>query len=71
MLLTSARADAVIRAMRSNGPSRLQFMISWELTSPGLFAPASLTHLRQVHLHSGSLGRTVWAQSRQMNRPSL
>jgi len=24
-----------------------------------------------VHLYSGSPGRTVWAQSRQTNRPSL
>src|ERR1017187_7161204 len=31
----------------------------------------SLTHLRQVHLYSGTPGRTVWAQSRQTNRPSL
>src|ERR1019366_4220561 len=26
---------------------------------------------RHVHLYSGSPGRTVWAQSRQTNRPSL
>jgi hypothetical protein len=32
---------------------------------------ASLKHARQVHLYSGTPGRTVWAQSRQMNRPSL
>jgi hypothetical protein len=28
-------------------------------------------HLRQVHLYSVVPGRTVWAQSRQTNRPSL
>jgi hypothetical protein len=28
-------------------------------------------HVRQVHLYSGVPGRTVWAQSRQTNRPSL
>jgi hypothetical protein len=31
----------------------------------------SLKHWRQVHLYSGTPGRTVWAQSRQTNRPSL
>ena len=31
----------------------------------------ALMHLRQVHLYSGTPGRTVWAQSRQTNRPSL
>ena len=28
-------------------------------------------HLRQVHVYSVLPGRTVWAQSRQINRPSL
>jgi hypothetical protein len=31
----------------------------------------SLKQVRQVHLYSGTPGRTVWAQSRQTNRPSL
>lgn len=31
----------------------------------------SLKQGRQVHLYSGTPGRTVWAQSRQTNRPSL
>jgi hypothetical protein len=31
----------------------------------------SLRQGRQVHMYSGTPGRTVWAQSRQMNRPSL
>jgi hypothetical protein len=31
----------------------------------------SLKQGRQVHLYAGSPGRTVWAQSRQTNRPSL
>ncbi len=31
----------------------------------------SLKHLRQVHLYSNTPGHTVWAQSRQTNRPSL
>jgi hypothetical protein len=31
----------------------------------------ALKHLRQVHLYSGTPGRTVWAQSRQTKRPSL
>ena len=29
----------------------------------------SLRHVRQAHLYSGTAGRTVWAQSRQTNRP--
>jgi hypothetical protein len=31
----------------------------------------SLKQGRQVHLYSGTPGRTVWAQSRQTKRPSL
>ena len=31
----------------------------------------SLKQGRQVHLYSGTPGRTVWAQSRHTNRPSL
>jgi len=30
-----------------------------------------LKQMRHVHLYSGTPGRTVWAQSRQTNRPSL
>jgi hypothetical protein len=35
------------------------------------FLRESLRQERQVHLYSGTPGRTVWAQSRQTNRPSL
>ena len=43
-----------------------------ELIHPSTSSPrASLRQGRQEHLYSGTPGRTVWAQSRQTNRPSL
>ena len=43
-----------------------------ELIHPSTSSPrASLRQWRQEHLYSGTPGRTVWAQSRQTNRPSL
>ena len=46
--------------------------LAGELIHPSTSSPrASRWHGRQVHLYSGTPGRTVWAQSRQTNRPSL
>ena len=46
--------------------------LAGELIHPSTSSPrASRGHGRQVHLYSGTPGRTVWAQSRQTNRPSL
>jgi hypothetical protein len=43
-----------------------------ELIHPSTSSPrARLRQFRQEHLYSGTPGRTVWAQSRQTNRPSL
>jgi len=42
-----------------------------EPSPPPSFLATILRHGRQVHLYSGTPGRTVWAQSRQTNRPSL
>jgi hypothetical protein len=40
-------------------------------TPPGVVSPRHAKKVRQVHLYSRTPGRTVWAQSRQTNRPSL
>jgi hypothetical protein len=46
--------------------------LAGELIHPSTSSPrASLRQWRQEHLYSGTPGRTVWAQSRQTNRPSL
>jgi len=42
-----------------------------DLTPPGVVSLRHPRHIRQVHLYSATPGRTVWAQSRQTNRPSL